>query len=237
MPAPEPPQPSQPSPALPPDATAMLNQHAGPPPDALVRAVYDQLRAAAQLAMASERQNHTLAATALVHEAYVKLAGPREVPWRDRAHFYAAAAEAMRQILLDHAKARNRHKRGGGKVIFGLDDAASIISPGSDASGPMAADESDSGGGGTSGGGTSGGGVDFLALDAAMRRLEARDARLADVVRLKYYAGLSIAQVALVLGVSERTVKNDWAFARAWLERDLRPQPPEEPPGPRPDNT
>lgn len=188
-----------------------------------MRAVYDQLRAAAQFAMASERPNHTLAATALVHEAYLKLAGPREVPWRDRAHFYAAAAEAMRQILLDHAKARKRQKRGGGHAVYSLDEAAAIVSDaGGDATGgpATAAQELDA-----EGGRATGGGVDFFALDAAMRRLEARDARLAEVVRLKYYAGLSIAQVALVLGVSERTVKNDWAFARAWLEREIRESP------------
>jgi RNA polymerase sigma factor (TIGR02999 family) len=185
----------------------------------LLPLVYAQLRRAAQNLMAAERggagaagggrgtgaggDRHTLAATALVHEAYLKLVGPRELPWQNRAHFYAAAAEAMRQVLLDHAKAKARLKRGGGRrpLHLGINDAAQL--PAADHE-----DESDTC-------------ADFVALDDAMRRLEGRDPRMAQVVRLKYYAGLEIAQVALVLGVSERTVKNDWAFAKAWLEREL----------------
>lgn len=164
----------------------------------LLPLVYDQLRAAAQKQMASERVGHTLAATALVHDAYIKLVGPREVPWQNRAHFYAAAAEAMRQILIDHAKSRSRKKRGGELAKIQLE--AAEIPLGQNAQSNQ---------------------TDFVALDAAIRRLEARDSRGAQVVRLKYFAGLEIAQVALVLGVSERTVKNDWAFAKAWLERTL----------------
>ena len=171
----------------------------------LLPLVYSQLRAAAQKHMASERSGHTLAATALVHEAYLKLVGPREIPWQNRSHFYAAAAEAMRQILLDHAKSRGRHKRGGARAQVPLDDVASLVAAGKDA--PREGDARDS--------------TDFTALDRAIGRLEDRDPRAAQVVRLKYYAGLQIAQVALVLGISERTVKNDWAFAKAWLERDI----------------
>ena len=169
----------------------------------LLPLVYHQLRAAAQQRMASERAGHTLGATALVHEAYLKLVGPREIPWQSRAHFYAAAAEAMRQVLLDHAKARARLKRGGNQpqLPCPLNDAATLPAPDDAHQTPP---------------------TDFIALDAAMCRLEQRDPRMAQVVRLKYYAGLEIAQVALVLGVSERTVKNDWAFAKAWLERSLR---------------
>ncbi len=176
----------------------------------LLPLVYEQLRAAAQLNMARERPGHTLAATALVHEAYLKLVGPREVPWQNRAHFYAAAAEAMRQILLDHAKARGRRKRGGERGHVSIDDVASIVTDGQAGAtnAPSLEQATDH--------------PDFLALDDAIRRLEARDPRVAQVVHLKYYAGLEIAQVALVLGVSERTVKNDWAFAKAWLERALR---------------
>ncbi len=173
-------------------------------PDDLAQAVYAQLRAAAQLAMAHERPGHTLGATALVHEAYLKLAGPREVPWEGRRHFYAAAAEAMRRVLLDHAKARLRAKRGGGAARVEMDLEAPLELPA-----PTAAEAPDAAAG-------------FLALDDAMRRLEERDPRAAEVVRLRYYAGLEISQAALVLGVSERTVKNDWALARAWLERELR---------------
>jgi RNA polymerase sigma factor (TIGR02999 family) len=169
--------------------------------DRLLPLVYDQLRKAAQLRMAGERAGHTLGATALVHEAYLKLVGPRDVPWESRAHFYAAAAEAMRQVLLDHAKARGRHKRGGGLRRIALDDVATL-------GGPVAADPPDR--------------EDFVALDEAIRRLATRDPRMAEVVRLRFYAGLEISQVALVLDVSERTVKNDWTFARAWLEREMR---------------
>jgi len=172
----------------------------------LLPLVYDQLRAAAQKHMAGERSQHTLAATALVHEAYLKLAGPREIPWQSRGHFYAAAAKAMRQILLDHARARKRQKRGGALAHVPLDEVALVVAAPQDAQR----------------GGTADSQTDFLALDEAIRRLEVRDPRVAQVVCLKYYAGLEIAQVALALGVSERTVKNDWAFAKAWLERALR---------------
>ncbi len=160
--------------------------------------VYAQLRAAAQNAMVKERSNHTLSATALVHEAYLKLVGPRELPWANRAHFYAAAAQAMRQILLDHARGKARVKHGGGVHQVDLDQGATISTGGSEDS------------------------VDFVALDEAMSRLEERDARAAQVVRLRYYAGLTIQATALAMSVSERTVKEDWAFARAWLERELR---------------
>ncbi len=198
--------------------TILLNEHdtATQRVNRLLPLVYAQLRGAAQNLVAAERgggcgggagrvggAGHTLAATALVHEAYLKLVGPRQLPWQNRAHFYAAAAEAMRQVLLDHAKAKARLKRGGGRrpLHLGINDAAQL--PAADHE-----DESDTC-------------ADFVALDDAMRRLEGRDPRMAQVVRLKYYAGLEIAQVALVLGVSERTVKNDWAFAKAWLEREL----------------
>jgi RNA polymerase sigma factor (TIGR02999 family) len=188
--------------------TTLLNDHdeASRRAHRLLPLVYEQLRAAAQQRMATERAGHTLGATALVHEAYVKLIGPREVPWQNRAHFYAAAAEAMRQILLDHAKARGRLKRRGddARVRLSLDEVATLAGPSEEANEDQA---------------------DFVALDAAMCRLERRDPRVAEVVRLKYYAGLEIAQVSLILGVSERTVKNDWAFAKAWLERELRSPP------------
>jgi RNA polymerase sigma factor (TIGR02999 family) len=165
---------------------------------ALLPIVYAQLRAAAARAMAAERRDHTLQPTALVHEAYVKLLGPREIPWQSRAHFYTAAAEAMRQILIDHARGRGRRKRGGGQAARTLDEALTFAEP---------ASEDD---------------VDFVALDGAIHRLEHQDPRAAQVVRLKFYAGLTIEQIASALGLSERTVKDDWAFARAWLERELR---------------
>jgi len=189
-------------------ATILLNEAANASDriKLLLPLVYDQLRAAAQKQMASERVGHTLAATALVHDAYIKLVGPREVPWQNRAHFYAAAAEAMRQILLDHAKSRARRKRGGAKAHVPLEEVASIIAASPDSPADVQSDDQ----------------TDFIALDEAIRRLEVEDPRVAQVVYLKYYAGLEIAHVASALGVSERTVKNDWAFAKAWLERALK---------------
>lgn len=193
-----------PPPQPPPAVTIMLNgaESNDDRLRQLLPLVYDQLRAAAQNQMGRERANHTLGATALVHEAYLKLVGPREIPWQNRAHFYIAAAQAMRQILLDHAKAKHRIKRGGKAIAAPqtrIEDAATLVGSEKDDNA-----------------------VDLVALDAAIRRLEERDPRVAQVVYLKYYAGLEITQVALALGISERTVKNDWAFARAWLERTLR---------------
>jgi RNA polymerase sigma factor (TIGR02999 family) len=170
--------------------------------DRLLPLVYDQLRKAAQLGLAGERAGHTLQATAIVHEAYLKLVGPRDLPWQGRAHFYAAAAEAMRRVLLDHAKARGRVKRGGGLGRIDLDNTATL-------GGPDADDHCTNR-------------EDFIALDDAIGRLASKDPRMAEVVRLRFYAGLEISQVASALGVSERTVKNDWAFAKAWLERELK---------------
>ncbi len=163
----------------------------------LLPLVYEQLRALAQKRLAEERIGHTLQATALVHEAYLRLAGPRDIPWQNRAHFYSAAAEAMRRILLDHAKARGRDKRGGGRGRVDLEVASLEASSGVNQ-------------------------PDYAALDDAIRRLEVQDPRMGRVVHLRFYAGLSVAETALALGVSDRTVKSDWQFARAWLDRELR---------------
>ncbi|MBL8736507.1 MAG: sigma-70 family RNA polymerase sigma factor [Planctomycetes bacterium] len=165
-------------------------------PQTLLAQLYDQLRAAAQQQMARERQNHTLSATALVHEAWLRLAPPREIPFANRGHFYAAAVEAMRHILLDHAKAKGRKKRGGGKRTIDLDTPLDL-----------AVDEKLD---------------DYLALDEAIERLRAHDPRMAEIVRLRFFAGLSVPEAAALLGVSERTVKSEWAFARAWLARSLQ---------------
>jgi RNA polymerase sigma factor (TIGR02999 family) len=194
-----------PAPLQPEDATTLMAAAAGgdnSAADRLLPLVYDQLRKVAQKGLGHERAGHTLQATALVHEAYLKLVGPRELPWQGRAHFYAAAAEAMRQVLLDHAKARRRLKRGGGLQRIDLDNVATII-------GSVAEEHSPDR-------------EDFIALDDAIRRLASRDPRMAEVVRLRFYAGLEISQVAYMLSISERTVKNDWAFAKAWLERELK---------------
>jgi RNA polymerase sigma factor (TIGR02999 family) len=172
-----------------------------------MRDVYPQIRALAAHHLAAERPGHTLQATALVHEAFLKLMGPRDVPWQGRGHFYRAAADAVRQVLVDHARGRRCLKRGGDVARAELSDDAMLVHP--------ETPHED--------------GIDHIALDDAFLRLSDRDSRLADVVRLRYYAGLSVAETALVLGVSERTVKSDWAFARAWLERELRRAPHAEP--------
>jgi RNA polymerase sigma factor (TIGR02999 family) len=161
--------------------------------------VYAELRRKAQLFLNSERSGHTLNATALVHEAYVKLAGGTKPPeFEKTGHFYAAAAEAMRRILVDHARARLARKRGGEGRRQGssaLDNAAVF----SDEQSPE----------------------EILALDEAFSRLGTQDAQAAEVVRLRFFAGLEIEQTAKALGVSPRTVKRQWQFARAWLYREL----------------
>jgi RNA polymerase sigma-70 factor (ECF subfamily) len=166
--------------------------------DRLLPLVYEQLRRAAQQALAGERSGHTLTATALVHEAYMKLAGPRKVAWTGRGHFYAAAAEAMRRILVDHARAKAAATRGGPEARRAAVNLASFPDLGS---------ETESAG--------------FLILENAIVRLESADPEAAAVVRLRYFAGLSIEQTAEALGVSAPTVKRSWAFARGWLKEAI----------------
>lgn len=150
----------------------------------LLPLVYDQLRAAAQNCLRSERGDHTLQATALVHEAYLKLVGPRDVPWQNRAHFYAAAAQAMRRILVDHARAKAAESRGGPDARRAALDLSSLPNPES---------ERESAG--------------FLILDETIERLESVDPEAAAVVRLRYFAGLSVEETAAALCVSAPTVK------------------------------
>jgi RNA polymerase sigma factor (TIGR02999 family) len=159
----------------------------------LLPLVYTELRGLARSFMASERPG-TLQATALVHEAYLRIAGAREQAWSGRAHFFGAAAEAMRRILVERARARGRLKRGGNRRRLDLDRL------------DLAADENAG---------------DLLAVDAAVAKLAVADARAADVVRLRFFAGLENAEIAGVLGVAPRTVKREWVFARAWLLREL----------------
>jgi len=161
----------------------------------LLGAVYDELRAIAQQRMGGERRFHTLQATALVHEAYLRLFGKEGATFENRAHFFHAAADAMRKVLIDHARARNAQKRGGGRAALQVADAAEFI------------DAPDMDG--------------FLALDDAISRLEGVDPEAAAVVRLRFFAGLSEAGIGAALGLSERTVRRDWAFARAWLRDTL----------------
>ncbi len=173
--------------------------HVGLTSDELFSFIYPRLRAIAQQQMNAERPNHALTATALVHEVYLKLVGPRRISWQNRTHFYAAAVEAMRRILLDYAKARHRQKRGQGKRIVSLEE---LNQPQMDCLKFVGDDN-------------------FFALDEAICRLREQDARMAEVVRLRWFVGLTVAETAQVLDISERTVKNDWSFAKAWLAREL----------------
>ena len=161
----------------------------------LLPMVYEELRKLAASRMGAERGDHTLQATALVHEAYLRLVGNRHQEWESRAHFFGAAAEAMRRILVDHARAKAGLKRGGGLRKLPLDvvDLASDDDP-----------------------------EQILALDGAISRLEEKDPNSARVVRLRFYAGLSVEETASALGISPRTVKREWAFAKAFLAREMK---------------
>ena len=165
----------------------------------LLPLVYGQLRAIAAQRMKLERPDHTLQPTALVHEAFLKLVGPRSTPWAGEAHFFAAAAEAMRQILIDHAKTKSREKRGGKRVREAVDLADVAALENSD---------------------------EILALNEALCRLEQQEPEVGRVVRLRFFAGLSIDQIAEMLRVSPRTVDRRWQFARAWLYRELNDDAP-----------
>lgn len=164
-------------------------------PSRLLDVIYDHLRALARVRMAGERRGHTLQATALVHEAFLRLLGKSNVQWTGREHFFRAAAEAMRKILIDYARARNADKRGGGKAALSISGVADL-----------AAEVDPSG---------------ILALDDAILRLERVDSQAAAIVRLRFYAGLNEQEAAESLRISERTVRRDWAFARGWLRDAL----------------
>ena len=157
----------------------------------LLPLVYDELRRLAAQRLAGEAPGHTLQATALVHEAYLKLVGAKPGrPWNGRVHFFAAAAEAMRRILIDSARRKHRTRRGGGIKRVELPDVAKL-----------ADNEAD----------------EILALDDALTKLAAVDPRKAELVRLRYFAGLTLEQTAELLGISRATAHRHWAFARAWL--------------------
>jgi RNA polymerase sigma factor (TIGR02999 family) len=166
--------------------------------DRLWALVYDGLRRIAHRALRGERPGHTLATTALVHEAYLRLVDDTRISWRDRAHFYALACRAMRHILVDYARQRNAQKREGRKHEVPLEEALD-----------MAADRSE----------------DLVALDEALEQLSARDERLGQVVECRFFGGLSSAETAEVLGSSLRTVERDWSRARAYLYQALRADP------------
>lgn len=165
--------------------------------DALAR-VYDELRSIAASYLQRERRDHTLQPTALVHEAWMKLAAPGEDGWEDRRHFIGCAAHVMRQILVDHARGRGRIKRGGDRLKLTLDPNVTPPTTG----GPDA--------------------LDLLALDEAMTELAALDQRKARLVELRFFGGLSADEAASVLDIARSTAAEEWRMARAWLGRRLR---------------
>ncbi|HEX2640099.1 MAG TPA: ECF-type sigma factor, partial [Pyrinomonadaceae bacterium] len=142
-----------------------------------------------------ERPNHTLQTTALVHEAYLKLIDQKQVEWKSRGHFFALAAQAMRRILVDHAKSRHREKRGGPNENVPLEDELLAV-----------AEETN---------------IDVIALDEALSRLAKFDPQQERIVEMRYFAGLSLDETAAALGISRATAARDWAVAKAWLHREL----------------
>jgi RNA polymerase sigma-70 factor, ECF subfamily len=163
--------------------------------DRLMPLVYDELRRQAQRFIRKERSGHTLQTTALIHEAYIKLIGNDQVDWQNRAHFFAIASQAMRRILVDHARTRHREKRGGAAEDLPIDDAIQISTPQKS--------------------------VDLIALDEALERLSLVDPRQAMVVEMRYFGGLTNDETAGVLGISNATVRNDWTMAKAWLHGQI----------------
>jgi RNA polymerase sigma factor (TIGR02999 family) len=160
----------------------------------LLPLVYAELRTLAGARMARTPPGNTLQPTALVHEAYLRLVGLEDPGWKGRQHFFGAAARAMRDILVEQARRKARLKHGGGQRRVAVDPAELAIEPPAE---------------------------DVLAVDEALRRLEREDPRCAEIVLLRYFAGLTEAETAAALGLSERTVRRDWRYARSWLQREL----------------
>ncbi len=163
--------------------------------DQLIPLVYDELRRQAARYLRRERPGHTLQTTALIHETYLKLVGQKNVDWQNRAHFYGIAAQAMKRILVDHARARHREKRGGAAENLPLDEARFVA----------AGQEK----------------VDLIAMDEALTRLAQFDPQQARLVELKFFAGLSIEDIAETLRLSPATVKREWRSAKAWLYQEI----------------
>jgi RNA polymerase sigma factor (TIGR02999 family) len=177
--------------------TQLLERAQGGDPrvtDELFPIVYEELRSIAARFLKGEGRPQTLQATALVHEAYIRLVGPGQTTWENRAHFFGAAARAIRRILTDSARARGRIKRGGGQSRAPLDEALVVA--------PMPE-------------------VDLEGLDEALNQLASLDAQKARVVELRFFAGLTVEQTAQALGISTSTVARDWQFARVWLSHKL----------------
>jgi RNA polymerase sigma factor (TIGR02999 family) len=163
---------------------------------ALFEKVYKELRALAKDYLRHERSGHTLQATALVHEAYLRLVGGQQITWQNRAHFFSVAAKVMRNILVDHARKTNADRRGGGEPKLVLDEAVSFFT------------ERD---------------LNLVALDDALKTLETLDPRQSRIVEFRFFGGLSIDEIAEVLKVSNSTVSNDWRTAKMWLHSQLVP--------------
>jgi RNA polymerase sigma factor (TIGR02999 family) len=163
--------------------------------DELLPLVYDELRRLANGYLKNERRNHTLQPTALVHEAYLRLLGQKEIAWQNRAHFFGVAARLMREILIEYARMKNRVKRGGEfNTTIALDEAVSF-------SGPLD--------------------LDVVSVDEALTKLERLDARQARIVEMKFFAGMTIGEIAEVSGISPATVKREWATAKLLLYKIL----------------
>ena len=184
--------------AVRPNITEMLREWSGGKTevmDDLLPLIYDELRRRAAAYLRRERPNHTLQPTALVHEAYLKLIDQRQDNWASRDHFFAIAAQAMRRILVDHARGRHRQKRGGSNEDLPLEDALLA-----------AADEAN---------------VDLIALDEAMKKLARLDPQQERVVELRYFGGLSLDEAADAMSISRATAARDWQVAKAWLHREM----------------
>jgi RNA polymerase sigma-70 factor (ECF subfamily) len=185
------------------DITQLLNAWQAGDKSALARlmpVVYAELRRIAVRAMRREAVGHTLQPTALVNEAYLRLTQQERTNWRNRTHFFAIAAQLMRRILVDHVRRRQRQRRGGEHVIITLDGMPDLVAPE-----------------------PSGGAVDVLALDEALGKLEALAPRQCRIVELRFFSGLTVEATAEALGISAITVKREWAMAKTFLYRELRP--------------
>ena len=180
----------------------------------LMPLVYGELRRLAERQLRDERPNHTLQRTGLVHEAYLRLISQQGVSWQSRAQFIGLAAQLMRRILIDHARARRRAKRGGGVTPVSLDQTGVVLTSDEEGAQVEALELA------------SNPAVDLTAIDSALSRLEALDPKQSRIVELRFFGGLSIEETAEVVGVSPATVKREWALARAWLRRELMSETP-----------
>jgi RNA polymerase sigma factor (TIGR02999 family) len=190
---------SEVTPPAPTDVTALLIEWSQGDRAALERLlplIYDECRRIASRQLRREHRQHTLDPTALVHEAYLRLADQRRATWENRAQFYGVVARVMRRILVDYARARAARKRGGGAVLVSLEAAA-------DESGDASV-------------------ADIVAIDEALERLGAQDPDQVRIIELRFFAGLSVEETASVLNRSPRTIKREWRLAKAWLYRELQ---------------